>query len=310
MTGRGAGLFNNPEYLICIMVIVFGMLLCGFLLPVFNDFSKTKYVAYLFLLLFIISIITILTPLGFPYRSNTSPQRHIIFHTKRVFYNKDSNINRTDFGYYILPMDKRSLSPFKGNLENVTLLPITKDNCEKEINCGIPSYMLRMNSMKYNSFWSPTNDKPNLINEPKLKLITKIPINMTLTRYKFELNGPDHMTILIASKNNNNELIEWSFNKNLTKSNDWMTPYFIYFSYGIDSTPLKFYLDFKHSKHNDNETIFDIAVIGHLNHHNNYYTEEFKNFFNYSHNGHTFNHGLHHIIVGSFNLKFSFFLFY
>lgn len=60
-------------------------------------------------------------------------------------------------------------------------------------------------------------------------------------RFNMILTGPDHMGIFLRPINGGN-ISNWSFHETPLRMN-WPSPYFIYFSYGIVTSPLEFYLD-------------------------------------------------------------------
>lgn len=92
------------------------------------------------------------------------------------------------------------------------------------------------------SFWIP-GPSVKLNRHPKVEVtrVTEMK-NTDIVRYDFKLSGPDHMSIFINPINAT--VVNWSFHDTPLRM-EWKPPYFIYFSYGIDSTPLSFYIDFK-----------------------------------------------------------------
>lgn len=79
--------------------------------------------------------------------------------------------------------------------------------------------------------------------EPKLELLKKFrnSTDHLLTTFEFMLSGPDHMGIFVGSKSGS-KITNWSFNKTMIQ-NSWEPPFFIYFSYGKDASPLKFFIE-------------------------------------------------------------------
>lgn len=93
-------------------------------------------------------------------------------------------------------------------------------------------------SSKYSS-WIDFSE-PNIPSHPTLEVITK-QVTPISARFDFKLTGPDHMTIFIGTKNDA-VLRSWTFNDTVIRQK-WEQPYFIYFSYGIDPSPLEFFIE-------------------------------------------------------------------
>jgi len=63
-------------------------------------------------------------------------------------------------------------------------------------------------------------------------------------RFEFDLTGPPHMDLYIRPLDGVT-VEDWSFIRDmLDKPEKYSPPYQIYFSYGVDKTPLKFHIDF------------------------------------------------------------------
>lgn len=91
------------------------------------------------------------------------------------------------------------------------------------------------------SYWIP-GSVPNLENTPKLSILKKVELR-TSTVYTLQLSGPDHMSLFIQPLNGS-DLISWSFPlEPLEKKMG--PPYFIYYSYALDNSPLNFTLEFE-----------------------------------------------------------------
>lgn len=78
MQGR-TGPGNNPDVMIAGICIAMGILLGGFIVPIFCLYKKPLWVLLGFGVLFLLSAILMATPLGFPYRDEVSAQRFWIF---------------------------------------------------------------------------------------------------------------------------------------------------------------------------------------------------------------------------------------
>lgn len=76
---------------------------------------------------------------------------------------------------------------------------------------------------------------------PTIKETAKNQISKTKIRYDLELAGPDHMGIYIRPLNGG-KVVGWSFHWTPLRM-EWEPPYFVYFSYGVNGDPLKFWLE-------------------------------------------------------------------
>lgn len=72
-----SGPSTNPDSIIAITSILLGTLI-GYLMPTFSLFKRPLIVLSGFLVVFLAFVIIIITPLGFPFQTNT-PQRFWIF---------------------------------------------------------------------------------------------------------------------------------------------------------------------------------------------------------------------------------------
>ncbi|KAL5289346.1 hypothetical protein ACFFRR_009469 [Megaselia abdita] len=261
MTGR-FGAAVNPDLIVCAFTVLVATLTTGFLVPLLNMFRKTKTTLWSFLAWTVIFIIIAATPLGFPYRAETNVQRFNILNTQRTFYNFDNTIRKQDSGYYILPQDRRTYSVDK-YISRAEKSRSLNHDCETEVFCGLPLYNHRWHAARESSFWIP-GPSVKLNNHPKIEIKKVTEMKKTdVVRYDFKLTGPDHMTIFINPINAT--VVSWSFHDTPLRM-QWKPPYFIYFSYGIDSTPLSFYIDFKREGKAKTKPFVELGISAHFNH--------------------------------------------
>lgn len=78
-----SGPTTNPEMFIAIITLATGLLLAGHLIPTLCIFRKPIIWMCGFLIVFIIFLILMATPLGFPYKEELSRQRFWIFVSKK-----------------------------------------------------------------------------------------------------------------------------------------------------------------------------------------------------------------------------------
>lgn len=92
------------------------------------------------------------------------------------------------------------------------------------------------------SFWVP-GPEPLKNGWPTLKIYSKQRSSSTNIIFTIEVSGPDHMSLFIQPLADA-KLVDWSFDKEPIQR-EFEPPYFIYFSYALDPTPLRFNLEFQ-----------------------------------------------------------------
>lgn len=92
------------------------------------------------------------------------------------------------------------------------------------------------------SFWVPA-PQPSLSGWPKLEILSKASNIAQEVVFNLQVSGPNHMSMFIQPTDGVT-LVDWSFTKEPLERN-FAPPYFVYFSYALDPSPLKFSLTFK-----------------------------------------------------------------
>ncbi|EDW47547.1 GM21369 [Drosophila sechellia] len=200
--------------------LVFGLYVCpaiiGLVLPLtlyltllpnaqfINVFRWPKLILLgLGVVTFIFCMIAV-SEVGFPYRPKTNVMRVHFMQTKRIFYDYDGTVTHSDSGYYFIYQDRRGLSPLKDFNVNLTGLTSMEPDCDK--------YLLEK---------------------------SVLPDGKT-TRFEFELTGPPQMNVFIQPVGVA-KVTDWSFDRKLLEDT-YQPPYVAYISYGIDESPLKFFV--------------------------------------------------------------------
>lgn len=132
--------------------------------------------------------------------------------------------------------------------------------CDEEMFCGMPLYNHRWNKAREYSLWIPLGEAPQIPTAyPNLTLeATEELEEENQRRFNFTLTGPDHMTIFINVKNSA-KILDWTFNDTLIRDNE-APPYFIYFSYGLDNSPLEFFIDVEVCRSTYNDDILFLLI--------------------------------------------------
>ncbi|XP_005177919.1 endoplasmic reticulum metallopeptidase 1 [Musca domestica] len=276
MQGRD-GANSNPEILIGGFTALMCLLFAAFLVPLLCLFRKAKTIISLFGVLCVVFVVLAATPAAFPYVEKDAPQRFYAVHTTRTFHNGDAamSIRREDSGFYVVPVDRHPHSiDFMFENSNLTKANHAED-CEKEVQCGFPIYSTRWLGWRNQSFWVPAS-QPSRSGWPSMRITSKQSAAPDTVVFNLEVAGPNHISMFIQPKENVT-LVDWSFTK-IPLENKFVPPFFVYFSYARDPSPLKFSLKFKHQDPHWSGPTFDLAVIGHKVTDNINIAEEFREF--------------------------------
>ncbi|XP_076761618.1 endoplasmic reticulum metallopeptidase 1 [Xylocopa sonorina] len=236
----------NSEVLIANMLCILFSLLLSFTVPFVLLIKNAERVLSVLVGIFLITLgVLILTPLGFPYSgdlSSLAPERFMIAHTQRTFYDVNGNIRNSGTGYWIADLDMNSPHSVEAMVPEIGAVSSTAKDCEKELYCGLP-YFMPVTTFLWKTSWIP--GPAPLINIPtKLELISKS-TRQNIVSFTFNVTGPDHISIIL-SPYKGVHLEKWSIleGKPLEgpKWNDRET-YFIYYSCASDCVPFTFSLE-------------------------------------------------------------------
>ncbi|XP_014236089.1 endoplasmic reticulum metallopeptidase 1-like [Trichogramma pretiosum] len=279
LMGR-AGASINSEVIIANMLSILFCLLLSFTIPIVVLVKNAERVISILIGIFLIATAAlILTPLGFPYSGNPSspaPERFMIAHTQRQYYNLDGSLRYSGTGYWIVNLDMNSPYSVQAMVPEVGAAEPTVEDCKQELYCGLP-YLVPVTTFLWKTSWIPA-PAPIIPIPTTLELIGKS-VKGASINFSFNITGPDHIGIML-SPYNGLRLKKWSIleEKPLQgpKWNDRET-YFIYYSCIKDCEPLNFSLEL--------ETPIDfkgpslsIALAGHFLHGENQRSSKFKNF--------------------------------
>ncbi|XP_063704950.1 endoplasmic reticulum metallopeptidase 1-like [Culicoides brevitarsis] len=280
---NGAG--TNPEYMVAGMTCGVALLGTGFYAPILNMFRHRKYLLGMFLGIFLITIILIMTPLGFPYREREAEARFTIWHTKREFYRPDGNIRKADSGYYVFTYDRHGSGPVMDEVPRMKDAVDIDDECNTEMLCGMPFYNIHYSGNAYYNKWVAAEEPliPASPNRPYLKLVSGSSITRFKKEYTFAVAGTDHMSIQISPMQGA-RLVGWSFTKEMGKpSKTWndRDVYFINYVHGLAENNMKEF-QFKITVETDDDFIlthsFEIALAAHFVHQKETLTTQYKEF--------------------------------
>ncbi|CAH1155482.1 unnamed protein product [Phaedon cochleariae] len=227
LTGR-MGSDKHSELIVGSITVFFALLITSPYVTLITLLQKPKYFYGILAIVFSLCFIVVFTPMGFPYSGNSvspAPQRQWITHTKRLVYDKNGTIERTESGLYFLNMDRNSPGILRDYVTDLDRARDLDEDCKNLIVCGLPisharmikimnwklisavikhyyshfiemmACMLRM-KRKY-STWIPA-PQPILSDPLEFIVNSKEIVNSTYIEYNITLKGPDRISIYIV----------------------------------------------------------------------------------------------------------------
>ncbi|XP_017763460.1 PREDICTED: endoplasmic reticulum metallopeptidase 1-like [Eufriesea mexicana] len=277
--GRSGSSINSEVVMANMLCILFSLLL-SFTLPFVLLIKNAERILSVLVGIFLITIgILILTPLGFPYSgdlSSLAPERFMIAHTQRQYYDINGNLRHSGTGYWIADLDMNSPYSVEAMVPEIGAVMSTVKDCEKELYCGLP-YFMPVTTFLWKTSWIP-GPAPLISVPTKLELISKS-TRQNIVTFTFNITGPDHISIIL-SPYKGVHLERWSIleGKPLEgpKWNDRET-YFIYYSCASNCVPFRFSLDLNVNSMPKTPCL-SIALGGHFLHGEHQTSLRFKRF--------------------------------
>uniref|UniRef100_A0A336M4B8 FXNA-like protease n=1 Tax=Culicoides sonorensis TaxID=179676 RepID=A0A336M4B8_CULSO len=279
---------QNPEYMIGIVTALFVVLTLQFIAPTLTLFKYGNYCIAFLQLVFCTCIVILFTPLSFPYKEATAPQRFHIWHTQIRNYDYNQKLYKTDNGFYVLPHDRNGIKYIKDSVPLIKdTSPDTYDmtnKCKEQILCGIPHYHVYYTGNVYNGIWLPAVEPPKFKELPELNVIAKKTLSDRRSHYYFMISGPSHMSLHISPLPGV-KLVGWSFLPEINENHQFKwnerDVYFINYVRGLEPQySYEFSLEFELPEDDDwtSEYKFDIALAAQFVHQPSTHTNEFLNF--------------------------------
>ncbi|KAM8714031.1 hypothetical protein ACLKA7_014224 [Drosophila subpalustris] len=263
--GARAGSASNRDLYIAAIASVGTVLSFGFLVPLINTFRRPSFVVFALLATTALSLfLASSTQLGFPYRPKTSGQRVAYLHVRNKFYEYDGSLSKDESGYWFLYQDRRKETVLEGSNVNLTGLVSAKSNCDKYMMCGMPLYDYRYVQQRLESKWLPRSRPIEPPGSTTLEMLSKTIINSTHCRFEFNLTGPPQMSIFIQAYEDV-KITNWSFLMSyLSNPPKYPLSYHIFFNYGIDNSPLNFFMEVTKTNGDFDVPLFQLGVSGHF----------------------------------------------
>ncbi|XP_030558014.1 endoplasmic reticulum metallopeptidase 1-like [Drosophila novamexicana] len=259
-----SGSASDQDVYIAFLGAVGTVLSFGFLIPLINTFRRASLVIFCLLATTALSIyLASSTQIGFPFRPRTNGQRVAYLQVRNMFYEYDGTLSKDESGYLFNFQDRREETTFLEAKVNLTGLVSIKSNCDKYMMCGMPLYDYRYVQNRLQSKWLPRSEPIVPPGLTTLEVLNKTRLNPTTVRFEFNLTGPSHMSVFIKPYEDV-QISNWSFLRSYLDSPPAAPlAYHIYFTYGIDSSPLNFFLEFTKANGDFKVPMFQLAVSGH-----------------------------------------------
>ncbi|XP_043257384.1 endoplasmic reticulum metallopeptidase 1-like [Colletes gigas] len=277
--GRSGSSINSEVVMANTLSIIFCLLL-SFTLPVVLLIKNAERVLSVLLGIFLITIaVLILTPLGFPYSgdlTSLAPERFMIAHTQRQYYDVNGNLRYSGTGYWIADLDMNSPHSVEAMVPEIGAATPTVKDCEQELYCGLP-YFMPVTTFLWKTSWIP-GPAPLISTPTKLDLISKS-IRQNIVSFTFNVTGPDHISIIL-SPYKGVYLQRWSILEGKAlqgpKWNDRET-YFVYYSCASYCAPYTFSLELNVTTMQKTPCL-SVALGGHFLHGEHKKSLRFKRF--------------------------------
>lgn len=278
MGRSGSG--NNSELIIAAMVGILFSLLLSFVTPLIILVQNPGKVFSLLLGIVLISVgVLLLTPFGFPYSgdpNSPAPQRFMIAHTDRTFYDEFNKIAMKSSGYWIVDLDINSPHTVDHLVPEMADAILLDEDCDRYLYCGQP-YLVPAQSFIWLTHWLP-GPAP----------IIKIPVKMSIVKREkvfdgekisFHITGPDHIGVMMSPKEGLT-LKEWTVTNDAPlPSSQWndRNTYFIFFARALEPLPMKFTI-YLQMPSNHTGPVLDLALTSHVMHGEHKASNDFKRF--------------------------------
>lgn len=260
-----AGSGSHAEYLIAVMTTALFAMLFSFAVPLILLVRKVERIFSILIAVFLISLaLLILTPLGFPYSGTPgklAPQRFMMAHTKRTFHDTSGAITNVSNGYWLADMDINSPHTLDNYVPIMKTAELVQKDCVDYLYCGLP-YLVPVLTMIWKTHWVP-GPEPTLLKPVNMSIVERRKIDGG-ERFSFEISGPTHMGVMI-SPTLGVEISSWSIPTPEPLAGPlWngRNTYFIYYAYGLNPVPFRFWVDFKLPPGHQGP-IMDFAVTSH-----------------------------------------------
>ncbi|XP_016981331.1 endoplasmic reticulum metallopeptidase 1 [Drosophila rhopaloa] len=260
MVGR-FGVSTNPDLLIGALCAFGTILALSFAAPLINIFRRPNcMLGGLAVVMFIFCMISV-SDVGFPYRAKTNVMRADFMQVHRKFFEYNGSLSLEDSGYYFHLGDRNKEAPLRDSM-NLTDLVLLGEDCDSELMCGIPCY--RYCSARKNALWLAREELVDLPYPTVLEFLNKTVLpGGYQVRFEFRLTGPPNMGLFFKPLDGV-RLLRWTFAPGmLDNPATYRPPLEVMITYGIDNTPIEFFVELSKDNGNFDEPVFEMGVSGH-----------------------------------------------
>ncbi|KZC07743.1 Endoplasmic reticulum metallopeptidase 1 [Dufourea novaeangliae] len=264
--GRSGSSINSEVVMANTLCILFCLLL-----SFINIKTWTIFLKYCFIMLTIFSSVT-----GSTFNTSLAPERFMIAHAQRQYYDINGNLRYSGTGYWIADLDMNSPHSVEAMVPEIAAATPTVKDCEHELYCGLP-YFMPVTTFLWKTSWIP-GPAPLITIPTKLDLISKS-MRQNIVSFTFNVTGPDHISIIL-SPYKGVHLEKWSVLEGTAlqgpKWNDRET-YFVYYSCASDCVPYTFTVELN-VPYVQKAPCLSVALGGHFLHGEHQKSLRFKRF--------------------------------
>ncbi|XP_032306537.1 endoplasmic reticulum metallopeptidase 1 [Drosophila ananassae] len=261
MVGR-FGVSSNPDMIIAALVAIGTILSLSFAAPLINIFRRPNcMLGGLALVMFIFCMISV-SDVGFPYRPKTNVMRADFMQVHRRFFEYDGSMSLEDSGYYFHLNDRNKEAPLRKTMNLTGLVRMGEDCDDNEMMCGLPCY--RFCTARQHALWLPREELVELPYPTTLQLLNKTVLSDGYqVRYEFLLSGPPNMGLFFQPLDGV-KILGWTFAHSMLENPaTYRPPLNVLLTYGIDSSPTHFFVEFSKYNGKFDEPVFELGVSGH-----------------------------------------------
>ncbi|KAF5307491.1 hypothetical protein FQR65_LT06846 [Abscondita terminalis] len=251
---------KNPELIIGFLTLFLTILILSAYAPLVTLVDKYHFVNLALSVIYLIFVIFVFTPLGFPYSANEkspAPQRFWIYHMSRKFHDYNQNVYKNNSGYFLLNLDRNSPNSIRNYVEELKD-EVLNPECDG-LFCGYPIASSRIVAVLSQTTWIPAVE-PNIPSPIGLKLNSKFMRDSRKCAFNFTVTGTNYMNVYLSARDNAT-ITSISLVRSLPNPIIWnnRSVYLIMYVSAKEKSPLTFSIEMDCVRH---EQILDIAVAG------------------------------------------------
>ncbi|KAH8389309.1 hypothetical protein KR200_011888, partial [Drosophila serrata] len=257
MMGR-FGQNTNPDLIISALAALGTILSMGFLVLLIHMSRRSGLILLGFLAVSAATIyVASSTQIGYPYRAKTNVERVYYLHVRRIFYEYDGTVSKDESGYLFNLQDRRGSAPLiEAGVDLTGMVSIAPD-CEKYLFCGMPIPDSRYMNARLNGTWLPRVEPVETIpGKPMEVLSRKLLDDGKTLQLVIRLHFTTHSSLFIEPYADVT-ISKWSLLASYLSS---PPPYYVFFSHGVDASPLDLTIELQKSNGNFNVPVLTLAI--------------------------------------------------